>query len=172
MRIPIYEEISPEEFELSYLCNLFSTKKIGKVPMYIVLHQLTGEELETALTNITEALIMLSIHPKFPYPLYIVSNSIDHHKDLSVVPSVDALPRHFHQKARRLKSKELGLLSKCSILSKKVQNLNIHQRFRQITKSATPQRQLFDKCKEVYFYERITDGIYNRKKEIEEEDKS
>ncbi len=169
MRIPIYEEITADDFDLSFLCDLFATKKIGKIPMYIVLHHLHGEELETAMSNITEALIMLNIHPKIPYPLYIVTREVSHHKDLSVVRSVEELPRHFHNKARRLRSKELALLSKCSILSKKLVNQNIHQRFRQIRKTASPQRQLFDQCKQTHFFQQIIDGINNRKPEDKED---
>jgi hypothetical protein len=169
MRIPIYEEISADNFDLSFLYNLFSEKKLGHVPMYIVLHHLHGENLDQALTNITEALIMLNIHPKVPYPFYIVTKEISHHKDLSVIPSVEDLPRHFHNRARRLRSKELALLSKCSILSKKVNNINVHQRFRQINKTAHPQKQLFESCKQAYFYDMIIDGINNRKKEDKEE---
>jgi len=167
MRIPIYEEVTADNFDLTNLCELFATKKLGKVPMYIVLHHLSGEELDNALTNITEALIMLNIHPKVPYPFYVVTKSIPHLKDLSVVPSVEDLPRHFHNKARRLRSKELALLSKCSILSKKVNNLNVHQRFRQIKKTAAPQKQLFEYCKQVHFFQQIIDGVNNRK--VEEE---
>lgn len=169
MRIPIYEEVTADNFDLSFLCDLFSKKKMGKVPMYIVLHHLHGEELDQALTNITEALIMLNTHPKVPYPFYVVTKEISHHKDLSVVPSVDDLPRHFHNKARRLRSKELSLLSKCSMLSKKVNNLNIHQRFRQIKKTATPQKQLFESCKQAHFYDLIINGINNRKQEDQED---
>ncbi|TNF01219.1 MAG: hypothetical protein EP326_04880 [Deltaproteobacteria bacterium] len=169
MRIPIYEEITADNFDLPFLCDLFSSKKIGKIPMYIILHQLHGDELQAALTNITEALIMLNIHPRVPYPLYVVTKEIPNHKDLLIVPSVEALPRHFHNKARRLRSKELALLSKCSILSKKVSNLNVHQRFRQITKTASAQKQLFDHCKEVHFFQQILDGINNRKTEESED---
>lgn len=169
MRIPVYEEINLDNYDLGAVCDLFKTKKLSQVPMYIIIHHLKGEELEVALNNIAEALIMLNIHPKFPYPLYIVTRESTNHSSLPIVPSVEELPRHFHKKARRLKTKELILLSKCTILGRKVDNINLHQRFRQISKNAPSQRALFDMCKEVYFYDRVMDGINSRldKKERE-----
>lgn len=159
MRIPIYEEITLDNHEKEIMMDILKTKEFGQVPYYISIITIKDELIEEAIKNISEALITLNIEPNFPYPVYVVCPKEIHHPTLNILDSVNSLPRHFFNKARRLKTKESALLSKTSLIASKIKNENISEKMSDLDKIVHPQRKLYEVTKEIYFYETILKGM-------------
>jgi hypothetical protein len=155
MRIPIYEELILEQFTLEYLRKKLSNSKVGLVPMYTSFHVLSEKERPTAAMNIEQIMIELEIHPKFPYPFYIISETPIRSIGISVFSNVESLPSHFFKKAKRLKNKELALLNKTTLLAEKVINNDLFKKDEDLNEGYIGQKKLYRKSKELHFYEQV-----------------
>ncbi|PIK15431.1 hypothetical protein [Halobacteriovorax sp. JY17] len=155
MRIPIYEELVLDHFSTDYLKEKIKASKVGSLPMYTSLHNVSEAERANVVSNIEQALKELHKNPLFPYPYYIVSETPIKGTLMSVFQSVDELPSHYFKKSKRLKNKELMLLNKVGVLNEKVINMNLYENQKIIQESAVDQRSLYKQTKELNFYEEI-----------------
>ena len=155
MRIPIYEELILKHYTLDYLREKIGECKIGLVPMYTSFHNISEKERPTAALNIEQILKELEIHPKFPYPFYIISETPINSITISVFNKVENLPIHFFKKAKRLKNKELALLNKSTLLAEKVINNDLYAKDEDLLKGYQGQKTLYRASKELNFYEKI-----------------
>ncbi|WP_417334931.1 hypothetical protein [Halobacteriovorax marinus] len=165
MRIPIYEELVLDNFSPEYLKEKFKESRIGSLPMYTSLYNITDEEKESAITNIEQALKDLHKNPLFPYPYYIVSETPVRGATISVFSSVDELPSHYFKKSKRLKNKELLLLSKVGVLCEKVLNMPLYDNQKVIRDSANDQRNLYKQTKELNFYEEVAFALQEKQRD-------
>ncbi|MBT7610856.1 MAG: hypothetical protein HN576_13930 [Bacteriovoracaceae bacterium] len=159
MRIPIYEEIKLEHHDIESISTVLKEKDFGQVPFFISTSEIDKNFISEALDNISEVLITLNINLKLPYPIYIISLTKINHPELTILDSVNDLPTHFFNKARRLKTKEKALLSKISLIASKISNENVPQILDDLKDILKPQRRLYEVSKELYFYETILDGL-------------
>jgi hypothetical protein len=166
MKIPIFEEILLSDMTVDKLKMVVLDSRIGKVPCYINLSNLTNlkkEERESLVLNLEQIILENNLHPLFPYPLYIVS-------DLpirSIIPSVKAvkeLPEHYFKKVKRPNNKELQLLNKLSLKVDKIKNLELYKIINEFKGSTTSQRQLYNETKELYFLEVLNGKLFEKKK--------
>jgi len=159
MRIPIFEEIVIKKFDLISLTKYLSQKKISNGPQYINLSHISTALVTEAIDNIATALEKLSINPEFPYPIYVVTDAINSHPKLQVAHSVEELPAHFIRKVKRLKNKELAILNKAMLLSEKLSNQDISLRRKELADSYGPQKELYNNCREINFYQFILNKL-------------
>ncbi len=162
MRIPIFEEIIVKKFDLISLTKFFAQKKFGNCPHFINLNGLSAGLVNDAIDNIANALDRLSIHPKFPYPLYIITEAINTHPVLQVSATTNELPAHYIRKVKRLKNKELAILNKTLLLSEKLSNQEIDKKLNDLSSAYGPQRSLYNNCREIHFYQFILDKLNTR----------
>ncbi|OUR97152.1 hypothetical protein A9Q84_12560 [Halobacteriovorax marinus] len=155
MRIPIYEELTIEDFSLENLRQTFNDCKVGLIPMYSSFHGLSPKERPIAAMNIEVALKELDIYPFYPYPFYIISETAIRGITISVFSKVEDLPSHYFKKAKRLKNKELLLLNKTTLLAEKVFNNDLYQKEDILKEGYANQKELYRKSKELNFYENI-----------------
>lgn len=162
IKIPIFEEISIEDFSEASVRQALKTKNVGLTPYYIATGELQGQKLEEALDNIYQAIRNLQLTPYFPYPLYVVTEYMQYHPYLLMASSVQDLPRHFFKKSRRLKNKESALLNKNMMMASKIINDKIEEKIRIVKNRTRDQRELFDITKEADFYQRILGKLEGR----------
>jgi hypothetical protein len=163
MKIPIFEEILLKGNSVNDLRSLIENSRIGKVPCYINLSTFSSDELEVTLINLEQTLLENSIHPRFPYPLYIISNKPIN----TIIPSVKSvaeLPAHYFKKVKRPSNKELQLLNKLSLKVDKIKNLELYKISSELKDSTGTQRRLYAETKELYFLEVLNSQIIKKNK--------
>ena len=158
-RIPNYAEITVESYEVFELTEKLKEQGIGEVPLYINVSALNEELTKKALQNIAQSLILLNLHPFFPYPLYVITDKIGQHDVLPIIPSIDELPAHFNNKIKRLKQKEQLLLNKVRLKSNRLSNVALYDKIAEIKNQFKNQRKILRACQENEFYEHLIDKL-------------
>ncbi len=154
MKIPIFEEILLKGIQLMDLKDAITNSKIGKVPCYINLSETRLEEMETMVINLEQVILEAGLHPRFPYPLYLITKK-SIHSLLPSVRSVRDLPEHYFKKVKRPNNKELQLLNKLSLKVDKIKNLELYQIMEEFRESADAQKKLYQETKELFFLETL-----------------
>lgn len=170
MKIPIFEELFFENYELDYMKEKLDDSRIGKVPTYINLTNVPKDDQNDTVLKLKELFIQLNLNPRFPYPCYlIVENNID--KYFPTANSVKELPDHFFKKVKRPNNKELQLLNKLSLKVEKIRNLDMNRIMVELTHTSNSQKKLYDNTKELYFLEILNYKLIEKEKEKEKEKK-
>ncbi|MDO9182682.1 MAG: hypothetical protein Q7U04_09750 [Bacteriovorax sp.] len=163
MKIPIFEEILLSEVTPEKLRTIVSDSRIGKVPCYLNLSNLNKEATEQMVVNLAQIILEHNIHPRFPYPLYIVS-TISVKSIFPWVRTVKDLPEHYFKKVKRPSNKELQLLNKLSLKVDKIKNLELYKIINEFRDSTESQRKLYNETKELYFLETLNSRLFERSK--------
>lgn len=161
MKIPIFEEILLKGINIYDLQAIVADSRIGKVPCYINLSNYAADDLETAIINLEQVILNNSIHPRFPYPLYLITAKLVR----TIIPSVRSvkdLPEHYFKKVKRPNNKELQLLNKLSLKVDKIKNLELYKISQDLKDSSDSQRKLFLETKELYFLETINQMLFEK----------
>lgn len=158
-RIPTYSELKFESLQVFELTEKLKEEGVGEVPLYIDLSALGPEQTQEALKNLAQSLILLNLHPYFPYPLYVITNKVGHHDVLPIIPSVSDLPEHFNNKIKRLKQKEQLLLNKVKLKSNRLANVALYDKIAEIKKQFKSQKRILRACQENEFYEYIREKL-------------
>ncbi len=161
MKIPIFEEILLKGPALSDVQEVVEDSRIGKVPCYINLSNYAAADLESVIMNLEQVILENALHPRFPYPLYIItSKSVK-----SLFPSVRSvkdLPEHYFKKVKRPNNKELQLLNKLSLKVDKIKNLELYKISQDLKDSADAQKKLYVETKELYFLEVLNSMLFEK----------
>ena len=163
MKIPIFEEILLKGFSINDLKSVVEDSRIGKVPCYVNFSNYNAEDLETAIINLEQVILEFSIHPRFPYPFYVIT-SITVRTILPSVRSVKDLPEHYFKKVKRPNNKELQLLNKLSLKVDKIKNLELYKIAQELKDSGASQRKLYAETKELHFLETINHILFEKTK--------
>ena len=163
MKIPIFEEILLKGSRLNDIQSIVDDSRIGKVPCYVNLSNYTLEDLQTTVMNLEQVILDSALHPRFPYPLYIIANKTI--KTLfPTVRSVKELPEHYFKKVKRPNNKELQLLNKLSLKVDKIKNLQLYKMTEELKSSADTQKRLYNETKELHFLEQLNFVLYEKVK--------
>lgn len=163
MKVPSIEELKLEGLDLTDLITQLK-KRVGSGPYFIKLNTKSYNETARIIDNLTKALSALHIDPHFPYPIYIISEHDIILSPFSIFKHEDELPRFFKVKSMRLKSKELSLLQKSTILAKRVSNHRIEDISNDLNIAINNQRALRDLVKENCYYEDLVKTLEKGKK--------
>ena len=131
-RIPHYAEIKVDNYSIFELTEKFKEEGIGEIPLYIDLSILSDEQTLEAIQNISQSLILLNLHPYFPYPLYVITDKVNDHEIIPIIASPAELPSHFDNKIKRLKQKEQLLLNKVKLKSNRLANIALYDKVAEI----------------------------------------
>ena len=159
MKQPIYKEIIFEKVDYEYVIEIMNKNPIGRVPLYALTNHFTQEDLELLLNNIKMILIDQKIHPRFPYPFYIVTNKDLEDTFIPIIAEKSQLPAFFTHKLKRLRKKETQTLQKSQILVEKINNLNIPHKHRELLDQIKNSKKLHKKTREYYFYQKIYQNL-------------
>lgn len=163
MKIPIFEEILLKGSGLKDLLSVIEDSRIGKVPCYINLTNYSAEDLNNTVMNLEQVVLENALHPRFPYPLYIICTRPV--KTLfPTVRSVKHLPEHYFKKVKRPNNKELQLLNKLMLKVDKIKNLQLYKVTDDLKSSADAQKKLYNETKELYFLETLNHMLFDKTK--------
>jgi hypothetical protein len=117
------------------------------------------------LFDVTKAIFNLffALHPRFPYPLYIITSKSTR-TILPSVRSVKELPEHYFKKVKRPNNKELQLLNKLSLKVDKIKNLELYKISQDLKDSSDAQKKLYVETKELYFLETLNHLLLEKPK--------
>lgn len=158
-RAPSYAEVKIESYEIFELTERLKEEGISELPLYTDLSHLNAEKTEEALTNLGQALILLNLHPYFPYPFYAITDKVGQHDQIPVVSSYDDLPKHFNNRIKRLKQKEQLLMNKVKMKSAKLANVSLYDKIGDLRNQFVSQRELLELCQEQEFYTHLIDRL-------------
>ena len=162
MKIPIFEEILLKGASLENLRAVVVDSRIGKVPCYINLSNYSAIDLEDAVINLEQVILESNLHPRFPYPLYIITTRTVRSL-FPIVRTVKDLPEHYFKKIKRPSNKELQLLNKLSLKVDKIKNLELYKIVHDLKDSADTQKKLYVETKELYFLEHLNSLMFEKK---------
>ena len=163
MKIPIFEEILLKGISVNDLKAVVEDSRIGRVPCYVNLSNYQTDDLETLIMNLEQVVLDHSLHPRFPYPFYIITTK----SVRTILPSVRTvkdLPEHYFKKVKRPNNKELQLLNKLSLKVDKIKNLELYKISQELKDSADSQKKLYTETKELHFLETLNDMLYAKPK--------
>ncbi len=163
MKIPIFEELLLKSSSMKDIQLLVEDSRIGKVPCYINLTTSPSNELEELIQNLAQVILEASLHPRFPYPFYIITTK----PIRSIFPSVRSvkeLPEHYFKKIKRPNNKELQLLNKLSLKVDKIKNLELYNLIDSLKESSDSQRLLYKETKELHFLEVLNSALFEKTK--------
>lgn len=163
MKIPIFEEVLLKGTSTNELRLVVEDSRIGKVPCYINLSNFTTEALETLIINLEQVILEAAMHPRFPYPLYLVTEK-SVRSLFPTVKSVKELPEHYFKKVKRPNNKELQLLNKLSLKVDKIKNLQLYKITQDLKDTADTQKKLYAETKELHFLEQLNFIMFDSKK--------
>jgi len=155
MRIPIYQELILRNENQAELVNILEVNKVGHVPCYFLTHLIADSKLPHLLSELEKAMNQIAISPRFPYPIYIISEHLDHHSFFPTAKSVEDLPKHFFKKVKRPGVKESQILMRNTVLLNKLINQPCEEKMTQITMWREGQKKLATITKELFFYQTI-----------------
>lgn len=163
MKIPIFEEILLKGPSMADVQAVVLDSRIGKVPCYINLSNYIAADVETVILNLEQIILEHALHPRFPYPVYIITaKSV--RTLFPAVRSVKELPEHYFKKVKRPNNKELQLLNKLSLKVDKIKNLELYKISQNLKESANSQKKLYAQTKELYFLELLNDSLTEKPK--------
>lgn len=161
MKIPIFEEIILKGTKVQDIQLIIEDSRIGKVPCYMNLTNFKNSDLKDFVMNLEQIILENSLHPFFPYPLYLITP--DSLKTIfPLVKSVKELPEHFFKKIKRPNNKELQLLNKLSLKVDKIKNLEIYKIIQELKDSGNSQKKLYLETKELHFLEKLNYIFYEK----------
>ena len=163
MKIPIFEEILLKGSKFEEIETIFKDSRIGRVPCYLNLSNFKPEEVKNILLNIEQVILELALHPRFPYPFYIIAQASTN-TIIPTVRSVKDLPEHYFKKIKRPNNKELQLLNKLTLKVDKIKNFELYKISQSLKESAGPQKILYKETKELYFYEKLNSLFFEKNK--------
>ena len=161
MKIPIFEELLLKGPSIKDLQLIIEDSRIGKVPCYVNLTQYPANELDELIQNLAQVILEACLHPRFPYPFYIITTK----STRSIFPSVRSvkdLPEHYFKKVKRPNNKELQLLNKLSLKVDKIKNLELYNILDSLRDSSDSQRLLYKETKELHFLEVLDSAIFEK----------
>lgn len=163
MKIPIFEEILLKGPSIQDIQYVVEDSRIGKVPCYINLTNYSLDNLQTVLINLEQVILEAALHPRFPYPLYIITTKTVRTL-FPTVRSVKDLPEHYFKKVKRPNNKELQLLNKLSLKVDKIKNLQLYKISEELKNSADTQKKLYVETKELHFLEHLNFTLFEKTK--------
>lgn len=164
MRVPVFEEIKLSKFDVMSIVDQFRKSKVGQGPCTIDLRDKNAQEIVEICDIIEDALTILKISPKIPYPIYIFTPYTSTPSSCSLLKGPQQLPQHFIKRVKRLTSKELSLLNKSITLTQRILNLPLRQRERELRVGLRFHKELFKLSKEMSFYEDIQARLEKRER--------
>ena len=148
-----------ENFTVFELTERLKEVGIGEVPLYVDILEFDQEMTKEFLTNITQAMILLNLHPFFPYPFYVITDKVTSHDLMPICRDVSELPTHFSNRVKRLKQKEQLLLNKVQIKSSKLANISLHDKIGELKNQFKSQRKIMENCQEENFYRHLIERL-------------
>jgi len=155
MKVPTLEEIKLTSSNLTEIKSQLTKAKVGKAPIYTDLTHLGRERLSEILALIELVLKDINIHPKFPYPFYVINGNTEVSTTIPIIKSFEDIPSYFQVEVKRVTNKEQKLLDKIDVICSTVQNEDIEQRLHEYKMNILPQKFIKSLAKEGLFLEGI-----------------
>ena len=163
MKIPIFEEVLLKGTSHDDILDVVLDSRIGKVPCYLNLSNYSPDDFDLAVLNLEQVFLEQSIHPAFPYPVYIIYPK-SHRTIIPVVRTVKDLPEHYFKKVKRPNNKELQLLNKLSLKVDKIKYLELYKISQDLKETSISQKDLYRETKELYFLEVLNAKLFEKSK--------
>jgi hypothetical protein len=164
LKIPIFEELIFENYEIEYLKKRLNVSRVSQVPIYINLTHLKKDQRLQAILNLKSAFLGENLNPRFPYPCYVITEKVPNDYFPQVL-SIKELPDHFFKKVKRPNNKELQLLNKLGLKVEKIKNLDMNNLTEQLKETSLSQKKLYQSTKELYFLELLNYKLFEIEKD-------
>lgn len=164
MKLPSLQEIKLNLKENVSIEAVLKNYPLSINPFFIDLTGVKEELTKTLLEEISLYLFKENINSSFPYPLYIITQSVESHKNLNIVKDISDITSYYKQKSKQLKTKEQSLLNKVKTLNLRNSLLDINDAVEDLNYYSERAQILKKLVKEFHFYEQVRNGINNDRK--------
>lgn len=165
MKVPLMQKIEMNVKDVPDLKNIFQKNNIGELPTILIFKDFTIEQSKKMISACEIMCDKLFINPRFPYPLYILNEWNIEQSTFPEVSDINAVPRHFVKKIKRIKKREQNILDKVTTLSNRINNHSVTSDLEYITLKANDNKKLKELCAEKSFYLDLLTNL-NQEKEV------
>ena len=125
MKVPFLKELNIKNFKVSSLILILKKNRIGRTPLSLDLLTYNENETLEILKNLKSAIIRLGVNPRFPYPIYIITDKVNHYEDLPIMKRKKDISSFYIGRRTNINRREALILSKLYILLEKINNHNV-----------------------------------------------
>ena len=155
MKLPIIKELKISNNTVDFLTFMLKKNRIGRTPLYIDLLTYDYNKTVKILKHLRIAISKIGVNPRFPYPLYIITDKLCHYYNLPLVTNKKNLFSYYIKQGRNLNRREILILSKLYILLEKINNNNVTKEHSFIKTQSKKRRFLKDISYESSLYYKI-----------------
>ena len=161
IKLPFYDEINIEPKDLFSIEKIIEKSKIGKVPIYFQISNLSKKHQKEFLNEFFELAKKNDLNLYFPYPVYIISNLEDivEFETRLIFKKADDLPSFYKKDLQKLRAKEVTILKKIFFNSERINNIDNRSKLNFVMENAKNQKHLFELTKEFNFLKNILDEL-------------
>ena len=161
IKLPFYDEINIEPKDLFSIEKIIEKSKIGKIPIYFKISNLSKKHQKEFLNEFFELAKKNDLNLYFPYPVYIISNleDIGEFETRLIFKKVDDLPSFYKKDLQKLRAKEVTILKKIFFNSERINNIDNRSKLNFLMENAKNQKHLFELTKEFNFLKNILDEL-------------
>ena len=161
IKLPFYDEINIEPKDLFSIEKIIEKSKIGKVPIYFQISNLSKKHQKEFLNEFFELAKINDLNLYFPYPVYIISNleDVGEFETRLIFKKVDDLPSFYKKDLQKLRAKEVTILKKIFFNSERINNIDNRSKLNFVMENAKNQKHLFELTKEFNFLKNILDEL-------------
>lgn len=170
MDLPVFEELKIKNFDVDQLLPYFEQQKVGRRPCFIKMPKDDPEKLRGHLINILLVLKKMKVDPRFPYPLYLISEVRLNSKIIPQIRSEREIPGFFFCKNQKITSRESSLINKISIIRERMRNFNYEGLMEDMNEYSNHHKKVYQLAREHNFLTTILEHWKNQEieKEMEE----
>lgn len=159
MELPLFEEINFIKWDVISIKKVLERSKVGKCPCYTVLPEASLKDSEIFITDLEEALKTTFIHPKFPYPYYLVTPLPIKSDFFPLIEKEEYLPRFFSINKKAPSVRESELLTRINILRDKIKATSLYREAAVTKEYSSKAKRLKELADMANFYEKMEEEL-------------
>lgn len=160
MKVPVIQNIEVSSLNEEILLKSLLDAHVGENPISIQISPgLSNHKAEEILKALNEILNKIQISPKLPYPVFILYPHNIISKQFVIFKTDKELSNYYRLKLKKLKKREMSLLSKVKILTTRINNYKLDEHLAIIKSQSVKHKKLKVTCIEKSFYTSILEDI-------------
>lgn len=159
MNLPSYRKIHLNSADPELIKSQLEKLNFQERPYVIIITHMPDSEL-VCLGHLDQ-FFGKNEKTQLPYPPYILTNVKKNFSNLNIVHDESKLPKLYQFKERALNSKETSMFNRLTLLRKNLENLSVSQGNQILQRYGAHNRVLFEKEKELSFYQNILNTLEN-----------
>jgi len=162
MKLPNLQVIENAQNDIMVLEKNLKEAHLGENPIAIIASKkLTEDSTRELLLTLKEICDGKHIHPKLPYPIFIVTIFDIQSDHFALVRSKEEITNYYRLKIKKLKKRETHLLGKVKTYTTRINHYRLEEAMNIMKAHSLKHHSLKSVCKEKAFYSDVLNKIKN-----------